>query len=506
MKKFLFVLSLAFFVCALCIVASAAQITSGQDFKAALTSGAGGEYTVSGDLSDTSEAITVENAVNIVFNLTGDTVIDDNITVLADANIKFNLNGYNLVCTRMGSDYSQGFLRLKSQNCCVTLNGQREENGAIVNSIQTSDLLVYCHGGKIVCNNVNITSAEAMFYSRDVSLPTTIQVDGGNYRVTGADPFISSLNMCNNSYFKNCTLSTERNKTITLDDNCSNAFRDTVYGGKGYDFVFENVLMDNFSFTSKTSLINFVFIDLVNNLDDNPDNDITLSNITLGSDRHKTVTTSEATIIISSTCTRHGTSQHKTYTETTVITTELPLADHVKSNVIAGIEYESYLENGKFIYECANDGCNAKIDGESAPVLFTCLGYSTPEDDRTGLTIGFTVNNEALNEYKAVTGKAFNYGVFAILKVRLGDNDVFAQDGTAIEGSINADITSYEFVAFELRIEGFIDEYKDVKLAMGAYVAETDGETTKYSYLQAGTPAENEKYCFVSYNDVATAL
>ena len=273
MKKFLFVLSLAFFVCALWIVASAAQITSGQDFKAALTSGADGEYTVSGDLSDTSEAITVENAVNIVFNLTGDTVIDDNITVLADANIKFNLNGYNLVCTRTGGDYSQGFLRLKSQNCCVTLNGQREENGAIVNSIQTSDLLVYCHGGKIVCNNVNITSAEAMFYSRDVSLPTTIQVDGGNYRVTGADPFISNPNMCNNSYFKNCTLSTERSKTITLDDNCSNAFRDTVYGGKGYDLVFENVLMDNFSFTSKTSLINFVFIDLVNNLDDNPDND-----------------------------------------------------------------------------------------------------------------------------------------------------------------------------------------------------------------------------------------
>ena len=167
-----------------------------------------------------------------------------------------------------------------------------------------------------------------------------------------------------------------------------------------------------------------------------------------------------------------------------------------------GLIYESFLNEGSYKYQCTR--CD-DIKITKAGALFTCLGYSTPEDDRTGLTIGFTINNEALNEYKAVTGKALNYGVFAILKDRLGENDVFAQDGTAIEGSINADITSYEFAAFELRIVGFTDEYKDIKLAMGAYVAETDGETTKYSYLQAGTPAENEKYCFVSYNDVANS-
>ena len=175
-------------------------------------------------------------------------------------------------------------------------------------------------------------------------------------------------------------------------------------------------------------------------------------------------------------------------------------------NKTSSIEYTNgYESKGTLTYSCTNEGCGHK-ETEEVPALFTCLGYSTPTDGREGLAIGFSVNNEALNEYKATTDKTFNYGVFAILKDRLGDNDVFAQDGTAIEGSINADITSYEFVAFELRIEGFIDEYKDVKLAMGAYVAETDGETTKYSYLQAGTPAENEKYCFVSYNDIATAL
>ena len=176
----------------------------------------------------------------------------------------------------------------------------------------------------------------------------------------------------------------------------------------------------------------------------------------------------------------------------------------LENATVINIAYTDFSKAGCKTLKCAKCGAD-DITGGEAPALFICLGYSTPEDGREGLAIGFTLDKEALAEYEETTGKALNYGVFAILKDRLGDNDVFAQDGTAIAGAINADITSYEFTAFELRIEGFIDEYKDVKLAMGAYVAETDGETTKYSYLQAGTPAENEKYCFVSYNDIASS-
>ena len=85
---------------------------------------------------------------------------------------------------------------------------------------------------------------------------------------------------------------------------------------------------------------------------------------------------------------------------------------------------------------------------------------------------------------------------------KLGGNDIFANDGTKADGVISAEIKNHEFVAFELKLIGFTDEQKSKKLAMGAYVAVTDGETTEYSYLQSGTPKENEKYCFVSYNDI----
>ncbi|MBQ7226678.1 MAG: leucine-rich repeat protein [Clostridia bacterium] len=166
---------------------------------------------------------------------------------------------------------------------------------------------------------------------------------------------------------------------------------------------------------------------------------------------------------------------------------------------IIGIAYTSFDKDGIKTYFCQR--CEENVQ-ESALPLFTCLGYSAPENGNGGIAIGFTVNNEAIAEYEEVTGKTLKYGVFAVLQSRLGDNDVFAEDGTVAEGAINADITSYEFALFELKIVGFTDEYKDIKLAMGAYVAVTDGETTKHSYLQSGTPNENEKYCFVSFNDI----
>ena len=166
------------------------------------------------------------------------------------------------------------------------------------------------------------------------------------------------------------------------------------------------------------------------------------------------------------------------------------------------IVYESYDKDGSKIVYCTNEGCKHNVT-EKVSALFTCLGYSAPEDGRGGIAIGFTVNNVAIKEYTEATGKTLKCGVFAVVKDKLGNNDVFADDGTVADGVINADIAD-EFVAFELKIEGFTDEYKATKLAIGAYVAVTEDEATEYSYMQVGTPLENEKYCFVSYNDIVS--
>ena len=140
---------------------------------------------------------------------------------------------------------------------------------------------------------------------------------------------------------------------------------------------------------------------------------------------------------------------------------------------------------------------------EEAPALFVCNGYSVPEDGKDGIAIGYTINVEAIKEYEKASGKNLKYGVFAVLKDKLGENDIFDKDGKAIANAVVAEVSSNNYVAVEFKITGFTDEYKDLKLAMGVYVITTDDEGSEYSYLQGGEPNEGEKYFFVSYNDVA---
>lgn len=166
------------------------------------------------------------------------------------------------------------------------------------------------------------------------------------------------------------------------------------------------------------------------------------------------------------------------------------------------ISYADFSKLGTKTTKCLNAGCplNDTPDTEDTPALFNCLGYSAPEDGRGVLAIGYTINNEAIKEYKAITGKAIKYGVFAVLKDNLGDGDVFDESGKAIANAVTAEISGDNLVSFEFKITGFKDGNKDLKLAMGAYVALT---ATEYSYMQFGTPNEGEKYAFVSYYDVA---
>lgn len=166
------------------------------------------------------------------------------------------------------------------------------------------------------------------------------------------------------------------------------------------------------------------------------------------------------------------------------------------------VVYESYMADGYKKYEC--DRCGTVSTDIKAPALFVCLGYSAPTfNDNGGIAIGYTVNVQAITEYTKATGKTLTYGVFAVSKDKIGGNDVFSADGTPAAGVISANISNRDFTAFELAITGFTDEYKNAKLAMGAYVVVTNGDTTEYSYMQDSSKGElNGKYYFTSYNDV----
>ena len=167
-------------------------------------------------------------------------------------------------------------------------------------------------------------------------------------------------------------------------------------------------------------------------------------------------------------------------------------------SIFGGVSYVRYNEKGTKTMVCSV--CGAQSYESTAP-LFTCLGYSAPEFGEGALTLGFVVNNKAISEYESLTGKTVEYGVFAVLKGKLGANDIFGENKEVAQGVVSAEI-AIGTMAFDLKITGFTtEEQKNAQLALGAYVKTTDSEATAYSYMQHKAPADGESYYFASFND-----
>ncbi len=165
------------------------------------------------------------------------------------------------------------------------------------------------------------------------------------------------------------------------------------------------------------------------------------------------------------------------------------------------ITYASFIANGLYTVGCTNDGCSVGTKEEVKP-LFGFSGVSTPIDGRGVMTVGYSVNYDEIARYESITNTTISYGVFAVLKDKLGSNDILDASGNPISGAIKAEI-SREYASFDLKISGFeTKDHKALKLALGAYVIDNTG---KIFYMQEGIPQEGEKYVFVSYSDVATA-
>ncbi|MBO4982688.1 MAG: leucine-rich repeat protein [Clostridia bacterium] len=172
--------------------------------------------------------------------------------------------------------------------------------------------------------------------------------------------------------------------------------------------------------------------------------------------------------------------------------------ENPEHNLIIDITYESYLSEGTKSTVCLDCGSAPLL--VKVPSLFVCKGYSASKTGTNGISLGFEVNKEAIANYTEKTGKTVKYGVFAGAQASLDNNDLF-EEGLS-DKVIKAEIARTDFACFDIKVLGFTDENMNSKLALGAYVAVTDGEETTYSYMQDGTPENGEKYCFVSYNDL----
>ena len=176
------------------------------------------------------------------------------------------------------------------------------------------------------------------------------------------------------------------------------------------------------------------------------------------------------------------------------------LAHDIKTTIL----YEKgYTREGLKTVACQNEGCSHSEGEEKTNALFICQGYSAPENGDGGISIKYTVNGAAIAEYEEVTGIKFSYGMFATTKQAIGNSDIFDKDGNTVNGAIALDVTKSGFAFIALKMVGFETEgSKKAEFAIGAYVVTTQDGEKSYSYLQYGTPAENQKYCYITYNTI----
>lgn len=174
--------------------------------------------------------------------------------------------------------------------------------------------------------------------------------------------------------------------------------------------------------------------------------------------------------------------------------------------------YKEHDKNIQIVYSNGYLSCGEKSESckrcsysleEEAEALFVCNGYSIPEDNRISVAISYEINRNAIDEYK-ISNDGFEFGVFAVLGSKIGNNELFKEDGSITTKSICADLTNEELNSVTFKIFGFeLEEHKSLELAMGVYTRETVDNKAKYSYLQAKEAAENQRYSLITYNDIA---
>ena len=114
---------------------------------------------------------------------------------------------------------------------------------------------------------------------------------------------------------------------------------------------------------------------------------------------------------------------------------------------------------------------------------------------------GRPLAKKIIKDYEEITGKTLKYGVFAVSQEKLGDAEIFGENG-ATSGVLSADVTAHSFDMFEIKVVGFTtDAQKSAKLVVSAYAITTKDDEVEVSYLQAEAPTEGSRYNLITFND-----
>ena len=514
MKKILLIISMvAMISCVFAVSAFAAEYTAGNKdellsaISQASQSAEDDIITLTGNDYTGSAYSISQDGGKITINLTQNAVFNSCFRLNCATTLVINLNGFELrnENQRQG-DWGTLFYQNAEESRLEVYNGK----------IYIRDVCFWINIGNLVCQGVDVTANEELIWGSGNGSECEIILKNNVVNCVGTTIGLSNVLertyiIENNTFNKELKINYPKNgssiKNNTVDGNILIESKSEDVEAAENNTIIEGNSCKTFSIVSGTenfTIKNNIVTELKVNGKDNGGTtltaiDGTYPKVSFGGTNNALC---NIKVINHATCTQNGEIIEYIGGNTIgVKTVQEALGHNIDAGIIVDAIYENgYDQTGTYIYDCAN--CTEGVE-KDAPKLFTCLGYSAPEDGRGGIAVGYTVNKAAINTYKEIANVSLNYGVFAISQEKLGENDVFGADGSLVTGAISFDVTGYEYSAFVLKIVGFADNQKATKLAMGAYVAVNDGETTTYSYLQDDQKGEKVgNYYFVSYNTI----
>lgn len=441
------------------------------------------------------KAITVTVKYNGFCHLVTNAVTKENVFVLRHAGAQLNLIGTTDIYDENGdvikdftystTDFTANKLQIRHSKVYAWVH----DGGVYVENIRshTGQELVYSNdddGGTEPAINNTYEFVDCALKSGSVSVGLLgrgnarkiVKFDGGYYSKVQAHTILTG------TIFKNCEIG---------------VFEMDCWDISGQLAVFENCKVD--SVTTYSGRTHLKFIDCT----------VSAAKLSLGADGGGKC---YALVYTSPNCEKAGTLNiYRNGSGATPVLddTKYPYSmveEYVSQNSALGHDNQSLAiyENGfseKGYKRIGCTRCDNYEAGELAP-LIVCYGYSKPEYDAGGISVRYSVSTSAVDEYEAITGNSLSYGLFAVTEKSLGDNEVISSDRTVVNGAAIVECSSCIYSIFELKIVGFNEEQKDIRLALGAYIGVNDGESTEYSYIQAGEREDGKKYSFVSYNEL----
>ena len=164
--------------------------------------------------------------------------------------------------------------------------------------------------------------------------------------------------------------------------------------------------------------------------------------------------------------------------------------DLAKGAVKSNIEYTNYLANGTLYTQCAR--CEECQESEASPIISDFKGFSSSEKG-DGVTFGYVIDYDALNEYVKLNGKNVELGFVVALQSTSNDDAPDLNAATSITAKVvtwttddEANLSAVKYTGADFIIRGDWTGHENTVFCMAGYLI--DGEDV--SYLNAGSSSE----------------